>query len=366
VGPGQPIGRWAAGIPLFLFVAVPDYPIYMTMLYRTVQFPPFPRHRHVDVNEMGARFCRGLRARHFHFMVAFAAILNFATLASAACECGYRLPGSNSSDPGLYTDLLESDFFNITDITKDTDYVVQTYSVDKSLEKDPYSRTAIASNVISNPVSSQNQLQGSNNDGDPGLQLYVRGKLDVNGSITGSELDTTRTDMWWGSYRALLKLPSQNGTCASFFWYYNDIQEIDMEFLSTEVNGDADTNSTESNLYFVLHTQESKDQGDDASKTPTFKHLALPFKTDDAFHEYRFDYSPGRVEFYVDSKRYVTFTGADVPDKPGHVVFNHWSNGDPHWSYGPPTEDAVYTIGYLKAYFNSSDTSKLFLASCRT
>lgn len=37
---------------------------------------------------------------------------------------------------------------------------------------------------------------------------------------------------------------------------------------------------------------------------------------------------------------------------------NHWSNGDPGWSHGPPATDAVTTISYVKAYFNSSNETR--------
>jgi len=39
---------------------------------------------------------------------------------------------------------------------------------------------------------------------------------------------------------------------------------------------------------------------------------------------------------------------------PGHTVMNHWSNGNTGWSGGPPTEDAVASIMYVKMYFNRS------------
>ena len=42
-------------------------------------------------------------------------------------------------------------------------------------------------------------------------------------------------------------------------------------------------------------------------------------------------------------------------DYPGHIIINHWSNGNTGWSGGPPTEDAVLTIMYVKMYFNSSN-----------
>ena len=33
------------------------------------------------------------------------------------------------------------------------------------------------------------------------------------------------------------------------------------------------------------------------------------------------------------------------------------SNGNPYWTGGPPTQDAVLTVSYVKAYFNSTNTT---------
>lgn len=43
---------------------------------------------------------------------------------------------------------------------------------------------------------------------------------------------------------------------------------------------------------------------------------------------------------------------------PSALLLSHWSNGAPGWSQGPPTEDAVMTISYVKAYFNSSEPAR--------
>lgn len=84
----------------------------------------------------------------------------------------------------------------------------------------------------------------------------------------------------------------------------------------------------------------------------------LPFRPDHAFHEYRFDWLPDRVSFYADGTWLKDMT-LDLPDSPGHLVLNHWSNGDPLWSAGPPAPaDATMTVSYVKAYFNSSDAQR--------
>lgn len=48
-------------------------------------------------------------------------------------------------------------------------------------------------------------------------------------------------------------------------------------------------------------------------------------------------------------------------------MLNHWSNGNEKWSGGPPAEDAVMTVAYVKAYFNSSDPARVarFEEACK-
>ena len=47
-----------------------------------------------------------------------------------------------------------------------------------------------------------------------------------------------------------------------------------------------------------------------------------------------------------------------VPNHGGHLTLSHWSTGNQDWSGGPPDRDAVVTVEYVKAYFNSSDAGK--------
>jgi hypothetical protein len=47
--------------------------------------------------------------------------------------------------------------------------------------------------------------------------------------------------------------------------------------------------------------------------------------------------------------------GSSVPSVGGHLILQHWSNGNAKWSGGPPTEDATVRVSYVKAYFNSSE-----------
>jgi hypothetical protein len=50
--------------------------------------------------------------------------------------------------------------------------------------------------------------------------------------------------------------------------------------------------------------------------------------------------------------------GEHVPTVGGHIILQHWSNGNSKWSGGPPTSDALLAVSYVKAYFNSSDPQR--------
>lgn len=132
--------------------------------------------------------------------------------------------------------------------------------------------------------------------------------------------------------------------------YFNDTQEIDMEFLSKDYN--ASNSSYPVNL--VIQSREAAEMGYNAQSTPGFIVAYLPFDPTADFHEYRLDFLPGRVLFYADNQELGRIDGAEVPTHSGHLSLEHWSNGNALWSGGPPTQNATTTVSYVKAYFNSS------------
>jgi len=123
-----------------------------------------------------------------------------------------------------------------------------------------------------------------------------------------------------------------------------------MEFLSK----DFDAANRRYPVNLVLQSREAAERGFDAQQTGNFVKALLPFDPTDGVHEYRIDFLPGRVRFYADDRLLAAMQGPAVPDRAGHLVLQHWSNGNPLWSAGPPPRDAVTTVAYVKAYFNSS------------
>ena len=134
----------------------------------------------------------------------------------ASCECGYTL---NTS---LYTDLLESDFLHLPNITKDTDWQPQNYTVTAANARGPYGKNASLTNVLANPLKSQYDWAGEGaNGGDAGLQLFVRGSIPQDGLVPMAEIASLRSDLWFGTFRVGMKTTKTSGTCGAFFWVHN-------------------------------------------------------------------------------------------------------------------------------------------------
>ncbi|KAH7201866.1 hypothetical protein ACKRZS_011014 [Fusarium odoratissimum] len=272
-------------------------------------------------------------------------LLVTARLVSGACECGYSIKNPQGDSPIVFTDRLETKFSQLHNISEGHDWVAQNFSVSAADGRGNFSKAFLPTNV---------NTRGTKSGDDSGLELRVRSVVNKDDAIPSSEVDTARLDLHWGSFRAGMKLTDVKGTCAAFFWYFNDTQEIDIEFLSQEF--DHDNGIYPINL--VVQSKKSLEAGYDASKTGNFKRVRLDFDPTDAFHEYRFDYLPGQVLFYADGKLLARMKGGDMPSSGGHLILQHWSNGNPLWSGGPPKEDATVTVSFVKAYFNSSNSER--------
>ncbi|CAH0043964.1 unnamed protein product [Clonostachys solani] len=292
----------------------------------------------------------------FHLLLGLATI----GLVAADCECGYRARNStHHGEEWMFTEALETDFSGVYDLSGNTDWIRQGFNVSAEDGRGGFGKLFKPSNIEARPASAGSKDGNAN---DAGVALRMSSTIEDN-SVLSAELDSSRLDLHWGSYRASMKLPQVPGTCAAFFWYFNDTQEIDMEFLSAQFDH---TNNVYP-LSLVVQSRQSKMAGYDATKTGTYRRVNLAFDPTLDFHEYRFDYLPGKVAFYADSRLLAVMQGEEMPTTGGHMILQHWSNGNPFWSGGPPKSDSLMIVRYVKAYFNSSspDHLKGQLAACR-
>lgn len=139
-------------------------------------------------------------------------------LAKADCECGYRVTvpsnGTNTtltnSDSFLaqqyiLTDLLETNFANISDVSKNTDWIRQAFNKTAQQSAGTYGEMMAVDNIES--------VVGT------GLEITLRGEADlVEGMVQGGEIDSARTDMLYGTFRSSMKLTGVSGTVSAFFF----------------------------------------------------------------------------------------------------------------------------------------------------
>ncbi len=262
-----------------------------------------------------------------------------------------------------------------------TGWIPQNYNTSANDGSGPYGMAKQSTNLLPNYLlSPSNYVDGGVKNRDPGLQLYVRSSLlqqpaDQPALVPLAEIVSERDDILYGSFRIAMKTSPINGTCAAFYFYCNDSQELDVEISGAEQM----SASKHGPVHFVAQNTITED-GLAGSKQFVDELLSPP---SDDYNEYRFDCEyaasrtpretlsetsadgffsrtkglPGRVDFYVNGKL-LSSTTENVPSSPGRIHISHWSNGNPSWSRGPPLSDAVMTVSYVKAYFNSTNLTR--------
>lgn len=142
-------------------------------------------------------------------------------LVAADCECGFvaQSSGKQKRDGDgdgqlLFTNMLESKFFELRNISRDGTWRRQQYNVSARVGRGEFGKAFAAGNVYT--IAPDGQDDSAESAGD-GVGLVV-GSTVVDDAIPVAELDSARNDMHYGSYRAGMRLTAVNGTCAAFFW----------------------------------------------------------------------------------------------------------------------------------------------------
>jgi len=182
----------------------------------------------------------------------------------------------------------------------------------------PYTHIFQPSNVVVSP---------------PYLSLIVPGGQN-SFPIHSAEITTSVSNILYASVRTTAKLSSVPGTCISTFFYKNDHQEIDIEFITNS--------SALANDISTLPPQQKKDYGQwtnvEKARLPlhytnqplkqggseTFSWGPGAIEDDVQEHEYRIDWTAGRVEFFLDGVSQQVFT-TNVPTMAGSWIWSNWA-----------------------------------------
>ncbi|KAJ7784486.1 concanavalin A-like lectin/glucanase domain-containing protein [Mycena metata] len=265
-------------------------------------------------------------------LLALAAVSTTQVLAQS-CPCGYK-----DSNGHVWREAIVSTF---TQPAGALAALSPNWLVGTDLESQPSPATASIQYVTANVFQFNDAL---------GLKASA---YDNSGSVKSGEIFTARSDILYGSFRMQAQVPSVPGVVFGFFTYISDTQEQDIEFLSSDPD-----------YYQHLYYTNQPGTVGGVVDTAAAKNVVVPGADFTTFGVHRFDWLPASTVYSysgnTDSGTPISSTTTitkNVPTTPSEFVLNVWSNGDPGFSKGPPTADAIATIQYVHLYFNSTSFS---------
>lgn len=246
------------------------------------------------------------------------------------CDCGFI----DSYDPtkSLFTSFLVVNFSSITSEQLDDLFAPAAYDITQN--GSPYTRNFSADQV---------QLS------DHGLDLTVSPPVDSK-SVPCAEIFTRAATFFYGSYHAQVRVEDVPGTVTAFFNYKNDSSEVDIEYLSAWADP---------TLLYSVKPQIYLDSGVPSNSTyqqERWNDTTASF--DQNTHWWSFVWLPDIVHFGLDSNYSRSLT-TNVPQGPGRLALSHWSDGNPNYSLGPPTQNSTVSISSLWAVYNDTNANAL-------
>ncbi|KAI8931356.1 hypothetical protein NX059_011694 [Plenodomus lindquistii] len=244
------------------------------------------------------------------------------------CDCGY----TDVSDPtrSVFNSLFFVDFKNTTKRQLEESFRISTYPVRHNVSE----------------ALTRNYTLSNTNLSQAGLNLTVSPR--VGDLVPSGGIVSKSTAFGFGSYHISYRTTNVPGTVAGFFTYRDENSAVDAEYLSWDPNPSMlysvkpqiyEPNGVASNLTF------RRERWTGAKGTFSQK-----------FHDWSFVWLPEVVHFGLDGN-YTTALRTRVPSQPGHLALGHWSDGNSHFSRGPPTQNAVLTASHVWAVYNNSNTT---------
>ncbi|KAK5062898.1 hypothetical protein LTR84_004974 [Exophiala bonariae] len=167
-----------------------------------------------------------------------------------------------------------------------------------------------------------------------------------NNALSCAQITTSERKILHASVRTRAMFSREPGTCHGIFFYRNDQQETDIEYL-TDPRSLSNNGVDEPVPMWYSNQRVNPEEGPTTQGTGP-----APFDATSKFHEYRIDWTADFTAFYIDGVEQKRFTD-NIPSIPGPWVWNNWANGDRGWSYGPPENDNEFKIKSIVMYYNT-------------
>jgi hypothetical protein len=254
----------------------------------------------------------------------------------ANCTCGFYNPEVDM----VFTDTSII-YFNETDTMPD-DVVSESFEhkYDRGWNALYRQGAAIENVEIANDTTARN-LQG--------LAVYCN-PTDEHGLVVGASVRTARQDLFFGSFRTLMRAPRQwlDGSALSMLLQHNQTESWDIDVMNTDNSSWAWVSMLAEGQFSNLWLGKNFTDLIRAGMDPWF------------YTEYRVDWTRDRIDYYIGGQLMQNFTkevNGTLPSTPAPLRWQHWSLGNPYNSRGPPGQRSQANIGWTRLFFNSSLTT---------
>jgi len=149
------------------------------------------------------------------------------------------------------------------------------------------------------------------------MRLHLTKRKTAKKDYAGAEY-RTKEKFSYGRFVVRAKFPKGSGIITSFFTFRAPAkprwQEIDVEILGR------DTSRVQFTYFWGWPPNYDAQTFD------------VPFRTDDGFHEYVFEWIPGQITWYVDGREMYSVNDDKVPYLEQQIMMNIWISGDEKWA----------------------------------
>ncbi|TFK85056.1 glycoside hydrolase family 16 protein [Polyporus arcularius HHB13444] len=206
-------------------------------------------------------------------------------------------------------------------------FKINTYDVDGG---DPYNRTYEADNV---------------GIADGYLTMKVTGGTKPGSNVPSACIQTIDSNIVSGTFKTTAIASEVEGVCHGFFTFESNSQESDIEILTSFLYSGNDA------VDGGLQLTNQANNGNSSQNT----RKAVPYPADPTAgeHEYTLEWSSGSSKFFFDGSEVATIN-ENVPTAPSAFLVNAWSGGNPNFTAGPPTEDAILRVSKMEFMYETA------------